>query len=112
MQFITGRIVIIGDKKVISKDDGSFSSVVLIIKKKMKKKLRNIAFKCYGRLADEVVKLRINDRVEIEFLLDSKQSKNPQYADYWNTDLQAVSVDRVEKLKNENNTQINFVEND
>lgn len=116
MQYITGRIVILENKKEINKPDGSFLSLILVIKKKMNGKLRNIAFKCYGRVAEKVCKLRMNDKVEIEYFIYSKptEANIERGGDkVWFTNLQAKNVDRVESTtKNDNNAKLNFDNND
>jgi len=105
MQFITGRIVFIGNNQVIEKPDGSFSSVIFAIKKRMNKKPRNIAFKCYGKLADKVIVLRLDDKVEVEYLIDSKKSDSER----WWTNLQARGVERlITEKKDNNNSQLKF----
>ena len=85
MQFISGRIVLVEEIEIINKDNNQFSSLTFVIKKKMNKKMRNISFKCYGKLADEINMLRINDKVNIEYLIISNKSNtgtwyNPNYA--------------------------------
>jgi hypothetical protein len=112
MEFITGRIVIVGDNRIITKKDGSFSSVIFVIKKKMNKKLRNIAFKCYGKVADKILGFRINDKIEVEYLISSTQSTNPKYSGDWYTNLQAMSVERVVVEKTINESQIKIEHND
>jgi hypothetical protein len=107
VQFITGRIVFIGNNQVIKKPDGNFSSVIFAIKKRMNKKPRNIAFKCYGKLAEKLLDLRIDDKVEVEYLIDSKKSNT----DSWWTNLQARGVERIITEKKDNNTsQLKFYE--
>ena len=109
MQFITGRIVFIGNNQIINKSDGNFSSVIFAIKKRMNKKPRNIAFKCYGKLADMVLKMRIDDKVEVEYLIDSRKSDTEK----WWTNLQARGVERIITEKKDNITsQLNFYDDD
>ena len=59
--------------------------------KKMNKKMRNISFKCYGKLADEINMLRINDKVNIEYLIISNKSNTGT----WYTTLQAKSIEKI-----------------
>jgi len=109
MQFIVGRIVIVGNNHVIKTDKGSFSSVILVIKKRMNGKFRNIAFKCYGKVADKVRSFRINDKLEIEFFIYSQSfKKNEGSGEYenWNTTLQAKAVDLYIGNKKWNEKQI------
>lgn len=102
MEFITGRIVIVGNKEVINTENGSFLSVILVIKKRMNKKLRNIAFKCYGKLAEKVDEFRVNDKVEVEYFIQSNQNKK---TGRWHTDLQAKSVEKI-VIQKENESQL------
>jgi hypothetical protein len=110
MEFITGRVVIIGNKALIKTADSEFSCVVLVIKKRMRKKLRNIAFRCYGRLADRVTNLRVNDKIEVEFFISSNQSKNPSISDKWYTELHAVNVDKVLPKQTNDEAQLKLQE--
>lgn len=91
MQFITGRIGYIGKKEVIIKDNGEFFTIIFAIKKKMNKKLRNIVFECYGKLAEQIEKMRIEDKVEVKYLIHSNLSKSGK----WYTTLHAKSVEKV-----------------
>lgn len=95
MQYITGRVVVVEDKKTIINTNDRFSMVIFVIKKRMKKKVRNIAFKTYGNLAEKILSLRINDKIEVEYLIDCQQSSNPNYKGDWFTTLQAISVERA-----------------
>lgn len=115
MEFITGRIVIIGNNEVINKPDGSFSSLFLVIKKKMNKKVRNIAFKCYGKVADKVLKMRIDDKVEIKYFVYSNPRSGThghKASDKWFTTLQAKDVEIVPtNSSKDNSSTLNFEEN-
>ena len=93
MQHITGRISVVEAMRTIQKSEGSFSATVIVLKKKMRKKFRNIAFNCYGRVADEAVKFMQNDKVSIEFLIDSKHYSHAKGSG-WNTNLQATEIER------------------
>lgn len=97
MQFITGRINYIGQKEVINKNNSQFTILIFAINKKMNKKVRNIAFECYGKVADEIERLRLNDKIEVEYLIQSNKSKTGK----WYTTLHAKSIDRVIAIKNE-----------
>jgi len=109
VQFITGRIVIVGNNQEIKTENGSFSSVILVIKKRMNKKVRNIAFKCYGKIAEQVLNYRMNDKIEIEYFLYSNQTINLSTGDSWFTTLQVKSVERIpNKTKKEKDSEINF----
>lgn len=102
MQFITGRIGFIGQKGVIKKDNLDFSYLDFVIKKRMNKKPRNIAFRCYGRMVNEILALRLDDKIEVEYFIDSNQSKNNK----WYTNLHAKRFEKIIKLKKENNNQL------
>jgi hypothetical protein len=107
MQFITGRVVIVGNKYEINKPDGSFSAIILVIKKRMNKKARNIAVKCYGKVADFVSTLNINDKVEIEYFIYS--NKKTGVDDVWMTTLQAKSVIKIPTgKKNNSDSELKF----
>jgi len=101
MQFITGRITFIGDKEVINKDNNQFSTIIFAIKKKMNKKIRNIAFECYGKLADEIEHFRLDEKIEVEYLIHSNNSKSGR----WYTTLHAKSIEKVLAIKKENINQ-------
>ena len=101
MEYITGRVAFIGDKTVISKDNATFSKIILVIKKKQNNKLRNIAFECYGRIADYVSKLMLNDKVEIDYYINSNKSKNGS----WYTSLHAKGVEKMISRKKEDFNQ-------
>ena len=96
MQFITGRIILIGELVVINKDNNQFSSITFVIKKKMNKKMRNISFKCYGKLADEINALRINDKLKVEYLIISNKATTEK----WYTTLQAKSIEQIGNVNN------------
>jgi excinuclease UvrABC helicase subunit UvrB len=101
MQFITGRITYIGKKEVINKDNNQFSTIIFAIKKKMNKKIRNIAFECYGKLADEIEHFRLDEKIEVEYLIHSNKSKLGR----WYTTLHAKSIEKVLAIKKENINQ-------
>lgn len=72
----------------------------------MNKKPRNIAFKCYGKLAEKVLEFRLDDKVEVEYFIDSRKSDSD---DRWWTNLQARGVERMITEKKDNNTsKLNF----
>ena len=98
MQFVSGRIVFVGNNQVILKQDYSFSSVIFVIKKKMDGKIRNICFECIGKLADEVLKLRIDDKIEVKYLITSSLRNGN-----WYTNLKAKEVFKIEAIKKINN---------
>lgn len=111
MQYITGRIVIVGEEKIIKKDNSSFSSVILLIKKKMNGKMRNIAFECFGKIAKKVLQMRIDDKVEVKYFIHSHQPKNTSLEsmkNYWFTILQAKDVEKVVVEKSSNNNELNL----
>lgn len=101
MQFITGRIGYIGEKEIINKDNDQFSKIIFAIKKKMNKKIRIIAFECYGKLVDEIQRFRLDDKIEVEYLIQSNKSKTGR----WYTTLHAKSVEKMTLIKNENINQ-------
>lgn len=101
MQYITGRIIYIGEKEVINKNNNQFSTIIFSIKKKMNKKMRTIAFECYGKLADEIERFRIDEKIEVEYLIHSNKSKIGR----WYTTLHAKSVEKVVSVKKENINQ-------
>lgn len=101
MQFITGRIGYIGEKEIIIKNNDQFSKIIFAIKKKMNKKIRSIAFECYGKLADEIQRFRLDDKIEVEYLIHSNKAKTGR----WYTTLHAKSVEKVIPIKNENINQ-------
>jgi len=103
MQFIVGRVVIIGNNEVIQRENYQFSSVILIIKKKMDGVMRNICFECVGRLADEVLKLKKDDKVEVTYLIDSRLKGSK-----WYTNLKAKEVVKIEKVKKQDESQLNI----
>lgn len=103
MQNIVGRVVFIGNNNIVEKKDYSFSTVIFVIKKKMNGKIRNISFSCIGKIADEVLKYKKDDKVEVEFYIDSRMSKNR-----WFTDLKATSVFKIEKITKSNESQLNM----
>ena len=94
MEFITGRLVFVGNNQVVLKEDYSFSSVIFAIKKRMDGKIRNISFECIGKVADEVLKLRIDDKIEVKFFIASflKNGK-------WYTNLRAKEIFKIEAIK-------------
>ncbi len=105
MEYITGRISFIGEINVVYKNNDSFSKLVLVIRKKVDKKNRNIAFECYGRLADKIAKeSRINDKVEVDYIIQSNMGKN----NVWYTNLIAKSVEKlfVKKKQDINQTEL------
>jgi hypothetical protein len=107
MQFISGRVLIVGNNEVIHKDNYHFSTVILIIKKKMNGKMRNIAFECIGKLADEVLKLNKGEKIEVKYLITSTFRNNK-----WFTNLHAKDIFKIEdkpKNKNENQTELNIL---
>lgn len=101
MQYITGRIGYIGEKEIINKDNNQFSTIIFAIKKKMNKKIRSIAFECYGKLADEIERFRLDDKIEVEYLIHSNKSKSGR----WYTTLHAKSIEKVIAIKKENINQ-------
>lgn len=103
MQFIVGRVVIIGNNEVIHRENYQFSSVIFVIKKKMDGVVRNICFECVGKLADEVLKLKKDDKVEVCYLIDSRMKGSK-----WYTNLKAKDVIKIEKIKKKNESQLNI----
>jgi hypothetical protein len=73
-------------------------SVILVIKKKMNGKMRNIAFECVGKLAEEVSKLNSNEKIEVKYLITSA-FRNQK----WYTNLQAKEIFRIEKEPRDKN---------
>jgi hypothetical protein len=115
MQFIVGRVVIVGNKRQIVKGNESFSAINLVIKKKMNGKVRNIAFKCYGRVADKVANFRINDKVEVEYFIYSNQIKSGQnnsISENWISTLQAKEVYKEENSKRKKYSELKFNQDD
>jgi len=104
MQFITGRVVFIGNNRIIQKENYHFSSVIFVIKKKMSGKIRNICFECVGKVADFVLSLQKDDKVEIKYFIKSALRN-----DKWLTNLQAKEVFKIEQVKkNEEDSQLNI----
>lgn len=92
MEYIKGRINFIGEISIIEKGGDSFPKLVFVIRKKIDKKDRNIAFECFGKLAERIRKeYRIDDKIEIEFIIQSNVSKNGT----WFTNLIAKEVNRA-----------------
>ena len=107
MQFIIGRVVIVENNQIIRKDNYEFSSVIFVIKKRMNGKIRNIAFECIGKLADQVLKLRRDDKVEVKYLISSSYRKGR-----WFTNLHAKEIfkfeEKTKEAKNNNQFQLNI----
>ena len=104
MQFIVGKVVIVGKNEVVHKENYQFSSVILVIKKRMDGKVRNIAFDCFGKVADEVLKFKKDDKVAITYYITSN-CKNEK----WYVNLKEKEVMKVEKIKKQDdNTQLNI----
>jgi hypothetical protein len=92
MEYIKGRISFIGDLTLIEKNGDSFGKLIFVIRKKIDKKPRDIAFECYGKLAEKISKeYRLNDKVEVEYIIQSNVSKSG----IWFTNLIAKFVDKV-----------------
>lgn len=108
MQYITGRIVIVGDNEVVTKKGKSFSSVFLVIKKRTRNKVRNMAYKCYGRLAEKAKTFNINDKVEIEYFSESIKSKNPRFINEWFTKNNVVGLEKIVVGQKTNRQQRSF----
>lgn len=107
MQFITGRIITIENNGYVTTNNGDFLSLFVVITKKMDKKKRAIGFNCYGKLAEKVSTFKLNDKVEIEYIIDSHK-----YNDKWYTNLKAKTVSKIVTQKRvENTTQTNLMEN-
>lgn len=110
MEFITGRVVIVGNNKNVTVKDRAFTSRVLVITKRMNKKKRNIAFMCYGKVSELVATLRKDDKVEITYFLSSNPASPSELEETkWYTTLIAKSVEKVvvEKKVNELQMKIN-----
>jgi len=90
MQFIKGRLAIIENNGYVTTENGDFLSLFIIITKVMDKKKRTIGFNCFGKVAEKVLTLNTNDRVEIEYLIDTKKYNNK-----WYTNLKAKHIDKV-----------------
>lgn len=104
MEYIVGRVVFIGNNEIISKENYHFSSVIFAIKKRMNGKIRNISFECVGKVADEVLKLSKDDKVEVTYLIESKMRGSK-----WYTTLRAKEVVKIEKIiKQQDESQLNI----
>jgi len=106
MQFISGRVLIVGNNQIIQRENYQFSSVIFVIKKKMDGKIRTIAFECVGKLADEVLKLNIGEKIEVKYLIVSSLRK-----DKWYTNLHAKEIFKYgerPKIKDVNQIQLNI----
>ncbi len=105
VEYIKGRINFIGEISIVEKVDNSFPKLVFVIRKKIDRKYRNIAFECFGKLAEKIKReYRIDDKIEVEYIIQSNSSKNGT----WFTNLLAKDVNRaiVNNKKNMNQDKL------
>jgi len=104
MQSITGRLVYIGNKSLVTKADYQFSQIFFAIKKRMNGKVRNICFEASGRYADDISRMRVGDKVDVGYIINSFL-KNEK----WYTFLIAKDVYKIDLPKKSNDeTQLNL----
>jgi len=104
MQFIKGKIAIIENNGYVTTPNGDFLSLFIIITKIMNKKKRTIGFDCFGKVAEKILTFRLNDRVEVEYFMETKK-----YNNRWYTNIKAKSIEKVIIVtKTENPNQLNL----
>jgi hypothetical protein len=107
MLILTGKIVMIDKVDIVNQDNNDkFYKVNLVVKKQMNKVKRNVCFESYGKVANEILSFRKDDRVRVSFTIDSKLNNNR-----WYHTLKVVEIEKeVKTRKTIDENQINLID--